>query len=360
MVWRGVGLVPVACERCGQGMLAPEPLPLCPVCGANALSAADLRSLQGAPELWVPPTVEREALEDIFRQARRPVPLPGRSSAPEQLALDARLVLWPLWLVDARARGSWAAEVGFAVEVESAREQFADGRWTTQRFVEVRDQWDNRLGTVDLPLENTAAPALRRHEELLVGLGPGWEGTTEWQDLLGGRACVLLPNLSPTEAWPLAQGAVEARLGAKIAEAAGGRNIRALRLQVGYDALHWTWLLRPAWSVSYLDDAGAPRVLWVDGVSGQVCGTIAASTRRGNWYALVLLSLALGLAALALLLGVAGILLFPLWIVAGALLFLAVFPAVGAVLAFMAPRTWNAQHQGVTCGAQEGSDTRDS
>lgn len=323
------------CTRCGMALLVVEPMSVCPVCGHATVELAEARPGEAEPERWVPPAVPRAALAALLRAPAKAVPWFGALHTPEKMAGDAILALWPRWLVDVQAQGHWAAEVGFAEEVEAVREHFAAGKWRTEREREWRDRFEARAGTLSLRVHNVGAPALSHHDFLTAFSEMG----EPWDARLAGNATIVLPNFTPEVAWPWAQPGVEASLGELVARATGGRTAASAQWQVRYTQPTWTWLLRPVWTIPVqTDDASA--LLWVDAVSGKVWGAVPASRRRARrWLVGAGLSAAL-LAALGLLLGAVGLLFPPLWILALVSFLAAVVPIAVGFWAWVSVGNW--------------------
>lgn len=318
-----------ACDACAAAWLPPEgkeALP-CPRCGADALQPAG-EGAEAEPEQAVPPTVDRGAAIEALAAFIRPLWFRTADLDAERLAERLQPVWWPLWLVDADVDGSWEAEAGFDYTVRSTLEAYAGGTWTTREVPETRVRWEPRGGTVRRRYDNVAVSALTDQAERDRALGPPSTAAVPWP--VGEPAWIRLPDRSTREQWPEALAAIREVVAEDCAAACAAQHIREVYLDMSAEQAAWTWRLVPGWATWYDDDEGVRRVLRVHGTSGKCSGPRLASPKKGWVWGAALASSAVLCAVVGVVIGVVGILIWPLLVLAGVVL------AVGLVLGCVA------------------------
>jgi hypothetical protein len=202
----------------------------------------------------------------------------------QRLLSRMRQVYLPMWLLDGRIVGAWQAQVGFDYQVESTRERFKDDAgWAVQRLTETQVRWEPRVGQLERSYQGLPLPALeKRAGAALMGLlGPfELEQSSAYTPACMARAAARLPSLSPDDAWPLAQAALDNAAASDCQRAAGAQHHREFQLESAYHDLNWSQLLLPCYVTYYEDDAGRRVPVWINGQSGQIGGARRASLRR--------------------------------------------------------------------------------
>jgi hypothetical protein len=309
----------------------------CPACFGAELAPQPARLRAEPPELAAPfrvtPAQAQAALDQWARSVwLRPPDLTGQALASR---LTATFV--PLWLVDAEAAGSWAAQAGYDYQVASTQESYLNGNWQTQRLTETRIRWEPRAGEVVRAYANVAVPALEEHARLTAGAG-AWE-TQAAEPYAPGRlegAAVRVPSLEPDAAWPQARARLDERVVADCQQAAGAQHMEQARLAVTYARLNWTQMLLPLYTTAYQDDEGTWRPVLINGQTGRVSGVKRASQRLAWMWTGGLAAAAVGLLLLSLLLGLAGAVLPPILAVSALLL----VASIGVALVAPVPAVW--------------------
>ncbi|MCB9677192.1 MAG: hypothetical protein H6737_18890 [Alphaproteobacteria bacterium] len=302
---RRAGRLPVGCSHCGSAWLG-EVDATCLVCGTGRLEPRSVR-MEGEPELAVPFAIDAaEAAKRLRAYVDQHVmPVGEAERAGERL--QAHFV--PAWLVDARVITTWEAEVGFDYEVESTVEKYQGNRWVTVPTKDRRIRWEPRAGTLDRWYDNEDVPAMSTWKAWReVVRDPSQRGPLKLRD----DAPILLPDLTPEDAWPSAEVGLKKRIGLDVQRATQAQHFRELYVAAQWEGLHWSWLLFPVYAASYTDPTGRVRVLRVDGVSGEVTGAVAASPSRARFRAMLWASLGLVTLGLAAIVALPGIIFWPL------------------------------------------------
>jgi hypothetical protein len=259
---------------------------------------------------------------------------------PENLRARVRHLFLPMWLVDTEVRASWQAEVGFDYEVVSHREQYADGAgWRTDEVEEQRVRWEPRAGRLARTYENVTAAALGAHAALQRVLGDFSLSDAEpYSDGVMTAAMVRSPDRAPEAAWADAIPGIRRRAAQECRRAATADHIRDFRWAPDYGNQTWTLLLLPVYASYYLDDEGAAQRVLINGQTGQVYGARRGSMRRAQRVALIVGGVALALFLISLGVGLAGLLLPPLFVVGILGVVLALLVGVGATVPLL--RVW--------------------
>jgi hypothetical protein len=346
-VWQS-DLQPAGCPNCSQAFLV-EPARIglaCPACGVGRLESQPARLRLEPPELVIPFGKTSPNLAGLYQRFVSGVWLRPDDFNPQSLLRRATPLYWPLWLVDSQVTGSWQAEVGYDYQVESSQDSYASGQWLSNKVVETRIRWEPRLGQLERHFDNIATPALSDNDRLSRLLGPYRPDAAQpyLSDQLSG-AIVRVPDLPPESAWPLAQSQLNRKAGDLCQQAAGGQHIRNFQLQAEYQELNWTQLLQPLYVSYYTDDEGQPQFVYINPQTGAIGGLRLASQRKGWRWA----GISLGLALIALIIGVVAFAFSPVlpplsllgFLACAAALALGIFAIVPAVW----PWQWNRQQR---------------
>ena len=281
----GQELALAGCEQCDWlYLLPPDKLPLtCPHCGQEALAVmdetADSPIYTHPPELFLPFTASQTSLESQLKQF-----VSGIWIAPKDLSVPHLLgrlqpVYMPMWLVDAEIQAQWQAEVGFDYQVVSHREKHVNGRWHSQEVKKTKVRWEPRVGTLSRRYDNTAAPALEDHSDMMKRLARYDHSQSQpYQPL--NDVLVRLPNRPPEDAWSEATAALHGLAGDDCRRAAGGDHVRDFKWSANFSSQNWSQLLLPLYTTYYLDDESKPQVLLVNGQTGVLDGRKRASMKR--------------------------------------------------------------------------------
>lgn len=327
------------CASCGASWLSPDET--CPGCGRGEIERSE-DPATGEPERYVPFAIGRSEAAARIEAHIGSVHLPTDELDAGLLADRLQAVWWPFWLVDAAVRATWEADVGFDYEVKSSVERYAGGGWTRQEVVETRIRWEPRAGTVGRDYSNIAVPGLADQPRRSRLLGePTTSGSRLWDPVQAETVALQLPDRTPSEQWPAAVQILRGRVGSDCARAAGAQHFRDLRLALDAEQAAWTWLLLPGWTTWYDDDEGVRRILWVDGSSGAAAGPRMASPAKGRRLAVGLAlgaSICVGVGAVV---GVLGIVLWPLLLVAALLFAVAVGLGIAAIPSVFGPARHN-------------------
>lgn len=323
---RSNGRLGIGCAACDATFLG-EPGQVCPVCAGATLQVRAV-AFTGEPEVHLRPALDAGSAAQAVERASQQVPMRLSALAGP---LPARLVWFPTWLVDAEMVAFWQAEVGFDYEVQSTREVLSGGRWVTEPHIDVRVRWEPRAGTLERVYHNASAPALADHELWDERLGPLLDGEG---DPGGPDGLIRLPDRAPNDAWPDALAELRQLAAEDARVAASAQHVREAHVRPATDGLNWTWLLAPIWVLTYPDGAGVTRTLWVHARTGRVWGPMLASPTKGWVWASVWAVTGLSSLAASVVVGLIGVLLWPLLILA---LFGGAFGLLALCLAIVPP-----------------------
>lgn len=313
-------LHPVGCPACERVFLAPTggAGTCCPGCGVAKVAPRPALVREAMPELIVPFQASREDLIPALRTFLRGVWFPTGDMTAENLSKRAIPVWWPVWLVDAGCLAAFNAEVGFNYQVKSSDEILEGGAWKTREVLRTKIRWEPRTGAIARRYDNVVARALGEHEQIgeRVGAYDHGRAVQFTVDKLAG-AWVQLPDVSPDEAWPAAEQGFVAAAAAEIAEAVAAEHVRGVTLQgATFDEVNWTWLLLPLYATWYTDDSGVRRVVAFHGETGKAHGVRLASVTRGFIWSTVLALIGTAILVGAGVIGLIGLVLLPLLVVA--------------------------------------------
>ncbi len=296
---------PAHCKNCHAEFLVAANVgaPVCPNCLAARLEPIPALQADAPPELVIPFAVSDATLNANLERWLRDIPF--KAAALNVNALRAKLtrVLTPMYLADARAYGTWQAQMGFDYLVASSEERFDGAHWVTQRLNETRVRWEPRAGELTRAYENLVAPAIEQHARWMLALGardwrePPFDSSRAVAfaaDALT-NALVRAPDIAPNAAWQFAREQLERRAARECETAANAQHHEKFELRAAYGEPHWTLLLLPTYVTSYVDDDGKWIPVRVNGQSGFVSGVKRASLRRAQKW-----SIGLGVVACAL------------------------------------------------------------
>jgi hypothetical protein len=342
-IW-GAALHPAGCPACQRVYLVEDARigQRCPLCAREKLQTQPALLRPEAPELLAPFRYQPGDLRARLDKFVSEVWLRSDDFQTDRLLQRAAPVYWPAWLVDGDVVGDWQAEAGFDYQVKSSQESYGAGGWSTREVVEGRIRWEPRTGQIKRRYDNVAAPALSEQKHLSKRTGRyQFEQAGSYQpDQLRG-AFLLVPDLPPESAWPLAQAQLDEAAADECRQAAGAQHIRNFSLRADYQSLNWTQQLLPLYVTWYSDDEGTPRILYLNGQSGAIGGTRLASQKKGWKLAGMILVVAAVTLLAALFFAVVGALFPPGMIFAGLLALAAMLIACAAIVPAAWPWQWN-------------------
>jgi hypothetical protein len=284
------------------------------------------------PERLVPFGLARSKLQEVLR-AHAAVRFATADLRADTLLERAREEWWPMWLVDADGAGSWAAEVGFDVQVKSTDEELHGGRWVSRERMRTKIRWEPRTGTYARRIDNVPAPAMEAHATRWARLGDYPLGSSVSVNAEGmGERPVEAPDRSAADAWDDAVDGLSHVAADEVRSAAGAQHVRGFRLDGGFHEPVNTLLLLPVVTTWYRDDEGTRHRVWVHGVSGRVVGRRMASVRRGVAWGVGLGLLGVGILGIAAVLALAGL---PLLAAGGLGIGAFALAAIAAVIALL-------------------------
>lgn len=307
---------PAHCKNCGAGFLVPSSAgaPVCLNCLAARLEPIPALQADAPPELLVPFAVSDATLNANLERWLRDIPFKSASLNVRSLRTTLTRIFIPMYLADARAYGTWQAQMGFDYLVASSEERFDGHSWVTQRLNETRVRWEPRAGELTRAYENLAAPAMEQHARWMMAFGAsnGRELPFDTSravpfsaDVMTG-ALVRAPDIAPNAAWLFARQELERRAARECETAASAQHYEKFELRAVYSEPRWTLLLLPAYIVGYAGDDGKWIPVRVNGQSGYVSGVKRASMKRARVWSIVIGALALVAFLLTVLLGIAG------------------------------------------------------
>ncbi len=281
----GHALALAGCEACDWVyLLSPGKLPLtCPHCGRAKLEAMDETEdspiYTHPPELLLPFTVPQLALESQMKEFAGNIWFAPSDLRADSLSGRLQPIYMPMWLVDADVQARWQADVGFNYQVVSHREKNVNGRWQSQEVQKTKVRWEPRVGTLTRRYNNTVAPALEDHQEMMARLGQYDRRKAQPYQAVDD-ALVRLPNRPPDDAWSEATAVLHDIAGDDCRRAANGDHVRDFKWSANFTGQNWTQLLLPLYTTYYLDDDNQPQVLLVNGQTGMLNGRRRASMKR--------------------------------------------------------------------------------
>jgi hypothetical protein len=307
---------PAHCKNCRADFLVPSNAgaPICPNCLAARLEPLPALQADAPPELVIPFAVSDATLNANLERWLRDIPFKPASLNTRALRQNLVRVFLPMYLADARAYGTWQAQMGFDYLVASSEERFDGKAWVTQRLNETRVRWEPRAGELARKYENVPAPAMEPHARWMVYLGAAnWrEPPFDTSRAIAftaealNNALVRAPDIAPNAAWQFAREQLERRAARECETAANAQHHEKFELRATYGEPHWTLLLLPTYVTRYIGDDGKLIPVRVNGQSGFVSGVKRASMKRAQLWSIVMGAVALGAFLLTVLLGIAG------------------------------------------------------
>ena len=352
-VW-GIPLTSVYCPQCDWHYFIRQGLDdvHCPHC-----FQANLTPLEDAdeqlpyhlpPELIQPFTVSKNVVEQHIQDFVHDIPFAPDDLNVEALRSRVQRFYLPMWLVDSDIAATWEAEVGFNYAVVSHRERYNEGKqWTTEEHTETRIRWEKRIGQLTRHYNNILAPALDDHAALRDALGRYSPQTAHaYTPTSIGKSLIRLPDRAPKAAWSGAVPHLQATAASDCRQAAQADRIRHHRWAPTYTNVNWTQLLQPVYATYYVDDAGRPQTILINGQTGQLFGQRRASMRRAQQRAVIIAIIATVFLVLGLCLIGTGFMMPPVLIVGIILAILAVGGgAAGALVPILVAHRFNRQEQ---------------
>ena len=311
------------CEQCDSHYLLPPQLMSfkCPTCFQSNLVEIETEKQPSdllhhyAPELIIPFTILETSLAPKIQQFTDKIWFAPGDLKPQTLINRLQRLYLPMWLVDSQIEAVWQAEVGFNYDIVTHRDQFDQnsGGWNSQRVTEQRIRWEQRLGRLQRKYDNTIAPALEQHTNLMRRLGQyNHKAAEPFQPQALDQAIIHLPDRPPTDAWSDTVPAFHAAAAEECRQASQADHVRDYRWSAKYHNQHWTLLMLPIYTTYYLDDNQQPQSILIHGQSGQISGQRRASMKRASRVALAIVAVAFVIFVFSLILGLAGFWLRPL------------------------------------------------
>lgn len=297
----GTQLEAAVCENCDWSYLLPpnSPPQRCPHCFAATLTAVEDAFSElpyiHPPELVIKPQVSSEKVAQQVVKFAKGIPFHPKDLTPENLNARVRKAYLPLWLVDGTVQAEWQAEVGYDYQVVSHRERYNqnDNRWKTQEVKESRIRWEPRVGRLNRTYHNQTAAALEDEAEMQQRLGDYRLHTAEpYQPALISQSFIRLPNRPPDDAWSDAVPSFFQAAKGETHKAAEANHMRDYRWKPQFHNLNWSQLLRSYYATYYLDDAGRPQPVFINGQTGHISGSRRASMRTARRLTLIILAVA--------------------------------------------------------------------
>lgn len=311
-----VPLAATVCETCDtRYLLSPKCLPAaCPYCIHSSLTplpgAMDDPTSARPPELILPFTVSQESLVRCLQNFAGGIWFAPADLRPQTLIDRLQRVYLPLWLVDSQVEALWQAEAGFNYQVVSHQDSYDQNRggWTSREVTETRTRWEPRLGRLNRTYHNISTPALEAEARLEQRLGAyDLAGAQAYRPSSLAQAMVRLPDRLPDDAWPDTLPTFQASAAAECRQASRADHLRDFRWSPRYRNQHWTLLLRPIYTTFYLDDAGQPQLILIQGQTGRLSGRRRSSMKQAQRLALIIGGVGLVLFTASLLLAAAAL-----------------------------------------------------
>lgn len=303
-IW-GIDLRVGGCPSCKQVFLVPENWlgKVCPGCFKSCLEEQPGVLRPESPELVVPFRLAKPQIQTILSNFIKGIWLAPDDFNTANLLNRLIPIFWPMWLLDIDATGIWRAEAGFDYQVKSSLESYSGSDWHSQERIENRTRWEYRTGNLRRRYENIAVPALETHSKISAALGNyQMDQSIPYQTTAVERSLVRVPDLPPQDSWQLALRNIAQAAEKECQVAAGAQHSRNFSLQAEYHRQHWTQILLPLYVTYYTDDQNQPRIVSINGQTGQIHGLRLASQKKGWLWAGVSAAIALVLFIIGLIL----------------------------------------------------------
>jgi hypothetical protein len=340
----GQALQPAGCRVCDQVHLvdAASIGKPCPNCGRGKLEAQSARMRPETPELVIPFRKNHEDFRLSLEQFVRGVWITPDDMTTEKMLARAMPVFVPMWLVDGTVDGDWQAECGYDYQVESTRQNYANGQWVEQKVIETRQKWEPRMGKIQRRYDNITVPAMSDQERLTAWMGAyNIRQSVSYDIQKVAKACLRVPDLPPEDAWNQAKGGLDMAAGLECQQAAGAQHIRNVIIHADYQQLNWTQLLLPMLVTWYQDDTGMAHPVYINGQSGKAGGVRMASQRKGWRITGIIGAMAVAILLFAGVLALVGTVVPPMLAVAGFVALAALLIGVTAIVPAVWPWQWN-------------------
>ena len=280
------------CPQCKRLFLLPTQPEnsLCPLCHRAELTSQAGYVRKEAPEAIIPLRLKSADLQKILSNFSAKTPYPEADLSVEKLMSRARVVYWPLWLVDADLKGEWTATLGFDYQVKTAKESFGSEGWQSKDHLRTQTNFEPRLGYLERHYDNLAVAALRNQQKRFEQIGTyEMEASVAYQSDMLASNSLQLPEIEPQELLDVARSSLTRLAEKDIIRAAAAQHHQNVQFNGDYLNLNWTQMLMPLVSTSYQDEKGNAQTLVINGQSGKVYGRRLASMEKAKKWSLGLM-----------------------------------------------------------------------
>lgn len=274
-----------SCAQCKRLFLLPTQPEnqLCPLCHGAELSSQAGYVRKEAPEAIIPLQLKSADLQKILSDFLTKTPYPEADLSVEKLMSRARVVYWPLWLVDADLKGEWTATLGFDYQVKTAKESFGNKGWQSKDHLRTQTNFEPRLGYLDRHYDNLAVAALRNQQKRFEQIGTyEMAASVAYRNDMLASNSLQLPEIEPQELLDVAKSRLNRLAEKEIIQAAAAQHHQNVQFDGDYLNLNWTQMLMPLVSTSYQDEKGNVQTLVINGQSGKVYGRRLASMEKAK------------------------------------------------------------------------------
>ncbi len=339
---------PCGCPQCGQVFLVKTGVleKTCPNCGRARLTLQPARFRPEPPELVIPIQLKAPNLASIYSNFTKGVWLHSDDFQARTILSRTTAVYWPMWLLDSDVSGDWLSESGFDYQIETSHDIFANDNWQSHKVTENRTRWEPRVGQVKHHYDNIALAATSDYQKLLDLIGDcQLRSALPFNPTDLKETAIRIPDIQPENVWPIAKPGIDKIVSEDCRKAAGAQYIRNFALHAEYKSCNWTQLLFPVFTTFYIDDAGNPQIIFVNGQTGRIGGPRLASQKKGWKFAGIFAGITVFLLILALILFGMSPLLPPLSALAVLLIVFAFGAGIFAIVPAVWPWQWNRQQQ---------------
>ena len=309
------GSAVTSCPKCKRLFLLPtqSEKQLCPFCHGAELTNQAGYVRKEAPEAIIPLQLKSVDLQRILGDFLAKTPYPEADLSVEKLMSRARVVYWPLWLVDADLRGEWTATLGFDYQVKTAKESFGQQGWQSLERLRTQTNFEPRLGYLDRHYDNLAVAALRKQQKRFEQIGTyEMAASVPYQSDMLATSSLQLPEIEPQELLDVAKSRLTRLAEKDIILAAAAQHHQNVQFNGDYLNLNWTQMLMPLVSTSYQDEKGNVQTLVINGQSGKVYGRRLASMEKAKKWTLGLMLIPLFFLLVGIILSLGGV-----WVLIG-------------------------------------------
>jgi hypothetical protein len=342
-IW-GVPLIIAGCSACEHAFLVPSLSTdmVCPNCAQASLNPQAAQLQSEPPELAVPFVIQTSQVSQKLIEFTQKPWLKPEDFKHENLIARLQKVFLPMWLVDCQISGQWQGEAGFNYQVKSSQEFFQGGSWQSRDITKTRVRWEPRLGLLTRMYNNVAVPAMNGYTQFADRIGKYRldQAQTYQKDNLA-EAVIRIPDLSPQNAWPIAQDNLKQIALKDCQQAVSADYLRNFSISAEFNNPHWTQLLLPLYFTWYRSDDGETIPIFIHGQSGNISGARLASRQKGLRSAAIAAGIAVLLFLLTLIFAAAAA-LFPFLSIPALLFgFTAFFTLAFALVPALYPWQWN-------------------